>query len=356
MGNKYVDVVITRETKPVSEKGFGTPLVLLTGVDLDYSVYSEIEEVDTTIVVDTNDYKILQRMFGQQPRAKEIEVIGVNMSVGMESAGDETDTADVPVVDVQDHKKARVVEALNQAIEAGASFYYLVSSDNSDEMIRILSEYISAQDKLYAATIDSIDIATELNGMYDNVFFVAHDSRQSYVAEGLVSTIAPRQIGSYTWTFKNIQGVQAAKFPTTQILEFERANASVYINEAGVLMNSKGVAISGEYIDNVQATHYIKARMTENIFRMLALTEKIPYTDKGIALVVSEIEKVLKHSYNVGIICDDEAGNPEFTITAPKRADILKNTVAKRILPDVRWRAVVAGAVEKVEIRGVLAL
>ena len=340
MGNKYVDVVITRETKPVNEKGFGTPLVLLTSIDLPYSIYTEMDQVDASIGVDTNDYKVLQRMFGQQPRAKEIEVIGVDLT---DITGDE-------------QRKAAVIRTLNDAVGSGAAFYYLVSSDNSNGMIKILAEYISTQDKLYGATIHSIDIATELNGMYDNVFFVAHDSRQSYVAEGLVSTIAPRQIGSYTWTFKTVQGVQAAKFPTTQILEFERANASVYIIEAGVLMNSKGVAISGEYIDNVQATHYIKARMTENIFRMLALTEKIPYTDKGIALVVSEIEKVLKHSYNVGIIADDEAGNPEFTITAPKRADILKNTVAKRILPDVRWRAVVAGAVEKVEIRGVLAL
>lgn len=339
MGNKYVDVVITRETKPVSEKGFGTPLVLLTGVDLDYSVYSEIEEVDTTIVVDTNDYKILQRMFGQQPRAKEIEVIGVDLT-----GVDEAD------------KKAIVIAKLNEAVDEGASFYYLLSSDNSDSMIAILADYISTQDKLYAATVDALESVEKLGGAYDNVFLVAHDSRQSYVAEGLVSTMAPRQIGSYTFTFKNVQGVQAAKFNSTTVSQFEKANCSVYINEAGVLMNSKGVCTSGEYIDNVQATHYIKARMTENIFRMLALTEKIPYTDKGIALVVSEIEKVLKHSYNVGIICDDEAGNPEFTITAPKRADILKNTVAKRILPDVRWRAVVAGAVEKVEIRGVLAL
>ena len=339
MGNKYVDVVITRETKPVSEKGFGTPLVLLTGVDLDYSVYSEIEEVDTTIVVDTNDYKILQRMFGQQPRAKEIEVIGVDLT-----GVDEAD------------KKAIVIAKLNEAVDEGASFYYLLSSDNSDSMIAILADYISTQDKLYAATVDALESVEKLGGAYDNVFLVAHDSRQSYVAEGLVSTMAPRQIGSYTFTFKNVQGVQAAKFNSTTVSQFEKANCSVYINEAGVLMNSKGVCTSGEYIDNVQATHYIKARMTESVFRMLALAEKVPYTDTGIALVVSEIEKVLKHSYSVGIIADDEAGNPEFTITAPKRADILKNTVAKRILPDVRWRAVVAGAVEKVEIRGVLAL
>lgn len=339
MGNKYVDVVITRETKPVSEKGFGTPLVLLTGVDLDYSVYSEIEEVDTTIVVDTNDYKILQRMFGQQPRAKEIEVIGVDLT-----GVDEAD------------KKAIVIAKLNEAVDEGASFYYLLSSDNSDSMIAILADYISTQDKLYAATVDALESVEKLGGAYDNVFLVAHDSRQSYVAEGLVSTMAPRQIGSYTFTFKNVQGVQAAKFNSTTVSQFEKANCSVYINEAGVLMNSKGVCTSGEYIDNVQATHYIKARMTENVFRMLTLAEKVPYTNTGIALVVSEIEKVLKHSYSVGIIADDEAGNPEFTITAPKRADILKNTVAKRILPDVRWRAVVAGAVEKVEIRGVLAL
>ena len=204
-------------------------------------------------------------------------------------------------------------------------------------------------------TTDNVELPESLRGQYDNLFIIAHDKPETYVAEGLIATCAPRQIGSFTWTFKNVQGVPAVGFDNTTINRIEAANASTYIEEAGILMNSHGVTTSGEYIDVIQSTHFLKARMAENVFRLLALAEKIPYTDAGIAQVVSKVEEILDLGFKQGIIADDE-GIPMYSITAPRRADIPKNTIAQRILPDIQWRAVIAGAVENVEIRGVLTL
>lgn len=333
---KYVDVQITRETKPISEKGFGLPLILGTTKAAPYKVYREIEDVVADHAVDTREYKMAQREFGQEPRPQEIAMYGVEY----DNAVDSTDV---------------LIAGLNELVKKHKDFYYLTSVEQGDEEITALAEWISTSDRLYGATTANVELAETLRGQYDNLFLVVHDQPETYVAEGLIATCAPRMIGSFTWTFKNVKGVPAVGFDNSEINAIEAANASTYIEEAGILMNSHGVVTSGEYIDIIQATHFLKARMAESVFRLLALKEKVPYTDAGIALVVAEIEGILNLAFKMGIVADEE-GIPQFSITPPRRKDIPKNNIAKRILPDLRWRCVVAGAIENVEIRGVMTL
>lgn len=333
---RYVDVQITRETKPISEKGFGLPLVLATSKMVDYKEYTGIEDVAKDFNEETAEYKLFSRMFGQNPRPSEIAVYGF-------------------VYDKAADGPTALTSTLNELIKTHNDFYYVVSPEQGDDEIKALAEWINTQDKLYGVTTPNKELAAQLSGLYDNAFIVVHDKPETYVAEGLIATCAPRTIGSFTWTFKNVQGVPAVSYDNTTINEIHKNNASTYINEAGVLMNSRGVVTSGEYIDVIQATHFLKARLAEYVFRLLALKEKVPYTDAGIALVVAEVDKVLDQAFKQEVVADEE-GVPLYTITVPKRSEIDKNKIAKRILPDVKWTAVIAGAVEKVEIRGILTL
>ncbi|MEK5070706.1 DUF3383 family protein [Sporosarcina sp. FSL K6-1508] len=333
---RYVDVQITRETKPISEKGFGLPLIIGTTGDKPYKVYREIEDVATDYIETTKEYKMASRMFGQEPRPQEIAMFSF----------DYDSVSDGPTA---------LVAAMNELVKKHKDFYYLTCVEQGDEEITALADWASTSDRIYGATTPNIALAETLKGQYDNLFIEVHDQPEFYVAEGLIATCAPREIGSFTWTFKNVKGVPAVGYDNSEINAIEAANASTYIEEAGILMNSHGVVTSGEYIDIIQATHFLKARMAESVFRLLALKEKVPYTDAGIALVVAEIEGVLNQAFKMGIVAD-EVGIPLFSITPPRRKDIPKNTIAKRILPDLRWRCVVAGAIENVEIRGVLSL
>lgn len=335
--SRYVDVVITRETKPVSEKGFGLPLMLATSKPLEYSIYESIEDVAVDFPETTREYKLASRMFGQTPRIKELACYGVSY---------------VPTAD----DVAVLTTALNELVQINNEFYYLVCPEAGDAEIKALAEWISTQDKLYGVTTKSIAITTELSGLYDNVFLSVHDLEDAFHAEGLIGMNAPKVIGSFTWTFKQVQGVRAARLTNAEINQVLKNNATVQVNEAGVLLNAKGVSTSGEYIDNIQATHFLKARITEDIFRLLAMKEKVPYDNRGIAMVVNELDVRLKSAFRQGIIAVNDAGDPDYKITYPLRSEIPKNTIAQRILPDVKFRAILAGAVEKVEINGVLAL
>jgi len=334
MSNRYVDVTITRQTKAVSEKGFGLPLVLATSKNLGYKVYTDIDQVTTDFATTTEEYKLLSRMFGQNPRPAEIAVFGVQYDNAM----------DTPET---------LVTALNDLVKTNNDFYYLVSVEQGDEEITALAEWISTQDKIYAVSTSSDTLYTTLSGLYDNVFVLVHDQPRQYPAEGLVAQLAPLPIGSYTWTFKTIHGVTPAAYDDTKINDIHDHNACTYIRESGVDITSHGVATSGEYMDIVQSMHFLKARLAEAVFQLLAKNPKIPYTDAGIAMVVAEVDKVLKQAFRQGIIAD-ENGEPLYSITVPKRADIPANTRAQRILPNIEWTATIAGAVEKVEIRGTL--
>jgi len=342
---RYVDVQITRETKPLSEKGFGLPLVLATSKTLDYKEYTDIEDVAIDFDVMSEEYKLFSRMFGQDPKPAEIAVYGF-------------------VYDAIADEPEALKATLNELVKTHSDFYYVVSPEQGDEEIIALAEWTNTQDKLYGVTTSNITLAETMKGQYDNTFIVVHDQPGTYVAEGLIAVCASKKIGSFTWTFKNVQGfpiIPAAAYNNMEINQIEDANASTYINEAGRLMNSKGVVTTGEYIDVIQATHYLKARLAESVFRLISLRDKVPGTDSGISLIVGEVETVLSREIeNVttgeGIIARDEAGNPMYTITAPRRVDIPKNTLAQRILPDIKWTATITGAFEKVQIRGVLTI
>jgi hypothetical protein len=332
--SRFVEVNITRQTKPVSEKGFGLPLVLAVSKALEYKVYTDISEVVTDFAETTEEYKVFSRMFGQTPSPSEIAVYGVAYD---ESTG----------------TPSELVSALNTLIQKHNDFYYLVSPVQGDDEVTALAEWISTQEKIYVASTSSQTLYKTLSGLYDNAFLLVHDQPETYPAEGLVAYLAPQVIGAYTWTFKNIAGVPPVQYDETKIKDIHENNACTYLAESGVNITSHGVATSGEYIDVIQGQHFIKAKITENIFGLLVRTPKVPYTSAGIALAVAEVENALELAGRNGIIAQE---NDEYvyTITIPKIEDIPANTKANRKLPDIPWSATIAGAIENVTVNGVL--
>ena len=75
---KDVHITITRETMPISQAGFGKPLIVAIGDDKDYTVCTDTAAVedagfDTTSTV----YEMAEKVFAQSPSPQEIAVAGV---------------------------------------------------------------------------------------------------------------------------------------------------------------------------------------------------------------------------------------------------------------------------------------
>lgn len=334
--SRFVSVNITRQTKAVTEKGFGLPLLLATSKALPYTVYEDISDVSPDFATDSKEYKLLSRMFGQNPRPAEIAVYGVLYN----SATGDPNT---------------LVTALNTLLLTQNDFYYLVSPEQDEEEVTALADWISTQDKVYVASTDSDLLYKALKGLYDNTYLMVHNKPETYPGEGLVGLLASQLIGSYTWTFKQINGISAASYNNSKINEIEDNYANTYINESGVNITSGSRATSGEYIDIIQGQHFIKAKIAENVFGLLVRVKKVPYSSAGIALVAAEVDNALNLSARNGIIAT-ENGEYQYAIDIPRIEDIPKNLKAGRILPDIPWTAQLDGAIEKVTINGVLTI
>lgn len=335
--SRFVEVNITRETKPVSEKGFGIPLMLATSQSLDYKVYTDISEVAEDFKETTKEYKLATRMFGQSPKIRELACYGVSYTSGTDEV-------------------AALPAALNDLVTTHNDWFYLVSPENGDEEIKALCEWMSTQEKIYGVTTQNIALTEELKNLYENVLLSVHDDEHAYHAEGLIAYGAPQVIGSYVFSHKQVNGVRGAKLSNAEINTIIANNATTCINEMGWLINASGKAIGGEYLDVIQADYFLRARLREDVFQKLATVKKIPYTDAGIAQVVSVMDTRFKAAYRQGIIAEDDNDEPDYTITFPRRKDIPKNTIAQRILPDINFRLAIAGGVEKVQMNGVLTL
>lgn len=337
MISRYVEVNISRETKPASEKGFGLPLMFATNKDLPYTVYTDISEVAEDFAVTTREYKLATRMFGQSPKIRELACYGASYVSGTD------DLTALPT-------------ALNDLLKENKDWFYLVSVESGDAEIEALCEWISTQEKIYGVTTTSIALTETLKGKYENVLLSVHDDIDAFHAEGLLAWCAPQIIGSYVFSHKQVNGVGAAKLSNAEINTIIANNATTCVNEMGLLINASGKAVGGDYLDVIQADYFLRARLREDVFRLLATSKKVSYTNEGIALVVSTMDTRFKSAFRQGIISTDDNGEPDYTITFPKKSEIPKNTIAQRILPDINFRLVIAGGIEKVQINGVLAV
>lgn len=332
MGNSYVDVTITRQTTAVSQKGFGMPLILATSKAQAYKEYTDVSGIGTDFGTNSNEYKLASAIFGQSPKPAKVAVYGILY------AG--TTPSDLTT-------------ALDTLVKTNDDWYYLTCPRQVDADITALSNWTKTKDKIYVASTSSKTLATTL--VSERTFLMVHDTPAQYPGEGLMGQLAPQQIGSYTWTFKTINGITPAAYNTTDVSTIHTNHACTYVTVGGVNISSNGVMTSGDYADIIQASDYIKARMTEAVFGLLVRNPKVPFTDAGIAMVVAEVENTLKDAYNNGIVADQD-GSPLYTISAPTRATVSANDKANRTLPNVNWTVTIAGAVEDVEINGVLQL
>ncbi len=247
--------------------------------------------------------------------------------------------------------------ALDQLIETNNDWYFLLTVEQDTAEITELSTWAAANKKLYFAcpndtVANTIILAVSL--LSDRTAIIYHDDPSSYPDAAWVGRGAPEDPGSITWKFKTLDGIVPADVTTTEVNDLHDAYVNTYVQKYGVNQTSEGKVTSGEYIDVIRSQDWVEARIAEGISRLLFTTSKLPYDHRGIAMVVAEVESVLKLATDQGIIALDDDGNGIYEVTAPSRADIPAVQRAQRVLPDVDFSFTIGGAVHSVEVHGVI--
>lgn len=350
--SRIVKVNITRQATAVSQKGFGTALILgqetekPVGMTERVRVYSTLDSLGGDFASTTQVYKAAQAYFGQSIKPEEVTVGFIE---GTESVGD----------------------ALTAIKDENSDWYAVGMIDTTPANQEALSDYIATDCRIAAIRTSDADSLTTstANGIGGILFdknadrtmvFYTSNSYDSVALTGdeypefaYLGRLLPELPGSVTWNFKQLSGITVDNLTDTGRGNLADKNINWYNRFGGVTIAEQGTMASGTFIDLIRGSDFIQARMEEAIFSRLVNTPKIPFTNAGVDLIVNDMSAVLQRAVEInGILRAD----PYPVISKPLIADVPFNDRALRCLPDLTFTGEFAGAIHKVCIRGTISV
>ena len=320
-------VNVNNNTKGVSSQGFGLILAFDNENEIPYMEIgsaSDLTDIEG-VTVDSKVYKVVQKIFMAKPGPVEVAVFG---TVAIDAS--------------------EVEEALNTLLdEQKNDWFTLTMTDNSTETLTRISKWVTANDKLLFSTTQDIGLLATIESA--NTAIGYHEEEEDFFAEGLASNMAMALPGSITAKFEEIQGSLPSNITLTELNQLHQDNGFSYIRSKGRNFVSEGKMSDGTYIDITLGSYFIKFRLEEALFLLAMNNGKIPYSDKGIAMIVAEVETIMKTATRQGIILEED-GMGVYKIEALRRNEMLKNDIANRVYDGVSVTAVVAGAIHDATI------
>ena len=261
-------------------------------------------------------------------------------------------------------------EALQSVFDFNSTWYFVNITSNVKADIKLIAAKTEVLERLFLARTSDVDnldsaittsLTAELKALgYDRTLTTYNgDTVNEYADAAWTARMAPTDPGSNNWAYKKLIGVVADDLTSAQsnsLIETGGNNANSYENVAGQSFTRYGKVASGEFIDIIRGSDWLKARIQERILLELINVAKIPYSTQGIAIVENLIREILDIGVANGFIRALADGTGEYTITTPALEDIPAQDKIDRILPDIEFDAKLAGAINKVSIAGILSV
>lgn len=196
---------------------------------------------------------------------------------------------------------------------------------------------------------------------------IYHDNSALYPMSSWIGQEAPKDMGSTNWAFKTLAGVaEGASVNITAVVLTEgqrtaalAVNCNIYASTLGktftffgTMGGGKNTDKEGEYIDIVRNIDFLQAQIENGLLNLLIETDIIAFTNAGITIVDNRLISLLK-TYGV-----DQKILVDGTVVTvfPKRSEVDQSDRDDRLLPDGTFTAELQGAINKVIIRGKLAI
>ncbi|MCK9629665.1 MAG: DUF3383 domain-containing protein [Bacteroidales bacterium] len=249
---------------------------------------------------------------------------------------------------------AGVATDLAAGVLLDSDWYGLLIDSTSAAEIKAAAAWALSNDKLAAFSSLDSDNTTESDGVaydlraltnHNAVVLVTRDSQGSGEA-GIMGRQFSRTPGSSTWAHKAISGQTPDAWSAAHFANLRANGALTYVTDQGVNHTYDGFACSGRFADITRGIAWLKARIREAVLAQIVNVEKIPYTQQGIGIIESAIYGILSQAQGNGLLASG------WTVTSPAIADISTANKANRILPDIKFRATLAGAIQTVTVDG----
>ncbi|QOS97552.1 DUF3383 family protein [Brevibacterium sp. JNUCC-42] len=329
---KDVTVIIDIQ-RPTGRIGFGKPLILGSkSGGFDYKEYLDVESVKNDFAETTEEYKAAKAIFNQDKRPETIAITCRNSSKDAETFKDRLESV------------------------LGKDWYFLISTTTVKEDVMELADVIET-DKyriFFARTSSKIDAAEWKEKKFTRTAVLYHEDPSTYPESAWVGRTGSAPVGSVTWKFKTLKGIKPLDVKPTELKEIHDLHANTYVTKAGDDITSEGKVLSGEYIDIMHAKDYVQFSIEYAVQKLLNSTDKVSYTDGGIAQIESVVRTILQRAHNQGIIATDKDGIGIYGTDFKQRAEVDPADRAERVYNQGSFFFELAGAIHATKIHGVM--
>ncbi len=376
--NRVVDVTVTRQDRFPTTAGFNTALLMsastLAGkVDDTHrtKLYSSVEEVaDDGWAAGSEAYKAASIFFSARVRPRQLKIAYADAA-----AADLTTELDAIWAADSDWYWGLHTNAYGQALQQKIA-------DWAESKTMLCGLGSTDADTEAAGGGSSSSIAAYVQSRsYDRCPVFYHTDGGAYLAPGAFGYAAGRDLDrsnyklakqgridsgqAYTLKFKEIPGIEPINkasaavqaitgfVPGTGLSKTAGYFANTYVNIGGLNMIVEGSCPSGAFIDEIHALDWLRARTQESVLAYLANNARVPYTNKGVAgLISGGIEPPLRRAFAAGIIAQDQddtgADLPPWEIAVDDVLNIPAAQRRNRIAPDIKVTFRYAGALHYV--------
>lgn len=271
---------------------------------------------------------------------------------------------------------------LKNIMEYDNSWYFVALEDRQPAIITEFANQIAGQTsrKLFFTATDLSDalVGNVLENATDWVASLAqtkspriavlwhHTAANDYPEMAYIAYGAPYDAGSISWSNAQLTNISYSMQPQTvnivdgvitgrplnsgQKAALETRNCNYVDYDGGVSCVRHGKLSSGEWIDVVRGADWLQSDLTISLRDLLVNQKggKITYDDRGITRVRQVIESSLERAVGRNFLTS-------YQVNVPRAADISIELKRQRILKDMTFTGILAGAINDVHLQGSVA-
>jgi len=250
---------------------------------------------------------------------------------------------------------AGIAADLAVAAAADNDWFGLLIDSNSPAEIAAAGAWALSNERLFGALSPNAAEFVSATGVAHtmklttntNSYVIATRDMNGCAEAGLMGRQLSRTPGATTWAHKQIAGAIADGLTATEFTNARANGAIVYVND-GAVHTYDGWACSGRYLDVTQGIAWLRARIREAVLIVLVNAEKLGFTNADAATIDAAVAGVLSQGESNKLLM------PGWSVTRPDVAAVSAANKLGRIFPDIKFKAVLQGAIQKVIIDGTL--
>ena len=250
------------------------------------------------------------------------------------------------------------------------SWYAMITDSQIEATQQIIVDHADGNKRL--PILDAPDL-TLVNAIKSTrPAWLVHDASTDFPAASWTAKNLPQDPGAITWKFtSNLQGQTANLTASlTDLLNTRNAGAQSYVLQNGVSIVDEGqtndpAGAQKTFIDQIRSRDFISINMEADLNQLFIDQSvaglKVPYTDAGIAQVVTIVSNRLRLAGLQGIIAPIESSAQalvasddtfRFRVDFPTRAQIVlakPGNITARLLEDITFQYIDSGAIHEVK-------